>query len=146
LCRRGSGRTRLRGSALRGLGLKRCCLLRDGRRQRRGERGRGGGRGGSRRRLRRARGRLRRRRRYRGRRRDGLSLARRVRDRHGIGHIVDDDRVVHVVVDHVVRRRRHVSGRTHPNGYWPVDRHRQHKNSDGRRWRDEHHKIRRGRP
>jgi len=85
------------------------------------------------------------RRRHGCRRRHGLRLATRIRNRHGVRHVVDDDRVVNVVVDQVVRRRRYVSGRTDPDGNGPVNRHRQHEKSHRRRWRCEYHKLRRWR-
>jgi hypothetical protein len=85
------------------------------------------------------------RRRHRYRRRHGLGLTARIGNRHGVRHIINDNRVVDVVVNHVVRRRRHVSGRTHPDGNRSVDRHRQHKKSHGRQWRCQHHKPRRWR-
>jgi hypothetical protein len=72
-------------------------------------------------------------------------LTTRIGNRHGIRHIVDNDRVVHVVVNHVVRRRRHVSGRTDPDGNRLVDRHRQDEKRNGRRRRREHDEFRRRR-
>jgi hypothetical protein len=74
-----------------------------------------------------------------------LGLTTRIGNRHGICHIVDDDRVVDVVVNHVVRRWRHISGRTDPDGNRLVDRHRQDEKRQGRRrWR-EHDEFRRRR-
>jgi hypothetical protein len=70
------------------------------------------------------------------RRLDGPDLAGLVGHGHRIGHIVDHDGIVDVVVDDVVRRRRgHVSWRLHPYRDRPVDRHGQHeeRNRRGRR-------------
>ena len=75
--------------------------------------------------------------------RRGLSAP--VRDGDRIRHVVDDDRIVNVVVDDVVRRRRHVSRRTHPNRNRPVNRHRQQENPHRRRGRFQHDEFRRGR-
>jgi hypothetical protein len=144
-------RTRRSARALRTLVLKRGGLLRDRRRQRRRERR-------SRCRLRRpgggrcSRPRLRRhgrsglsRRRHRYRRRHSLGPTARIGNRHGVRNIVDDDRVVNVVVDHVVRRRRHVGRRTYPDRNRPIDRDRQQEKSNRWRRRCKHHKLRRRR-
>ena len=79
-------------------------------------------------------------RRCRNRRRNGFGLAGLVRNGHRVGDVIDDDRIVHVVVDHVIGRwRRHVARRRHPNWDWPIDRHRQNKQSNRRRrWRQDH--------
>ena len=54
-------------------------------------------------------------------------------DAHGVGRLVNDDRVVNVGEDDVVwRRRRHVDGRSHPNWNGPVDRHGQNEEADRR--------------
>jgi len=127
---------------VRGLGRKRGGLVRDRRRQRRRERGRGDVRRGRRYRLRRRCGGLGRRR-HGCRRRHGLGLAGRIRNRHGVRHVVNDDRVVDVGVDQVVGRRCHVGWWTDPDRNRPVDWHRQHEKSHGRRWRCEHHELRR---
>ena len=121
------------GDALRSLALKRGGLLRDGRRQRRpgccGDRRTGGGRS------------------WRlcsglSRRRQGLRLATWIGNRHGVCHIADDDRVVDVAVDHIVRWRRcHVSRRTNPHRHRSVHRHRQKKESYGRRRRRQQHEF-----
>jgi len=80
------------------------------------------------------------------RRRQGLRLAARIGNGHGVRHIANDDRVVDVAVDHVVRRgRRHISRRTDPYRHWPVYRHRQQEESDGRRRRREQQEFRRRR-
>jgi len=78
-------------------------------------------------------------------RRDGLRLAAGVGDRHGIGRVVDDDRVVDVVVDDVRWRRRHI-GRTivicrerNVFGNW------QNKDAECRRRRGQDHELRRRR-
>jgi len=68
--------------------------------------------------------------------RRGLSA--RVRDGDRIRHVVDDDCIVNVVVDDVVRRRSHVSRRTHPNRHGPVNRHRQQEDPHRRRRRFQH--------
>src|SRR5262249_18672809 len=82
---------------------------------------------------------------HRCRRRDGLGLTAWIGDRDGICHVVDYNRVVDVVVDHVVRRRGHVSGRTNPEGNRPVDRHWQDEKGYGWWRRREHHEFRRWR-
>jgi hypothetical protein len=86
-----------------------------------------------------------RRRRHRRRRSHGLSLAAGVSDRHGIRHVVDDDRIVDVVVDDIVGRRRYVRGWADPNRNRSVDRDWQDEKRNGRRGRREHHEFRRRR-
>src|SRR5262249_26271374 len=130
-----SGAARRRPCTLRTLILQGDGLLRDGRRQRRCDRRHGSGRG---RRLR-CSG-LRWGSRLRG-GRNGRGLAALVRDGGRVGHIVDDDRVVNVVVNYVVRWRGDVLRRTHPNRNGPVYRHGQQENSHWRRWRCQHNEF-----
>ncbi len=130
-----SGAARRRRRPLRSLILQGDGLLRNGRRQRRCDRRSGSGRD------RRPRcSALRWGSRLRG-GRNGRGLAALVRDGDRVGHIVDDDRVVNVVVDDVVRRRSHVLRRTHPDRNWPVYRHGQQENSPRRRWRCQHNEF-----
>ena len=71
-----------------------------------------------------------------GRRRcDGLSLAAWSGDVHHIGGLVDNDSVVSVAVDNVVRRRRDIFGRAHPDRDRHVIRTRQEECIGRRRWR-----------
>jgi ATP-dependent exoDNAse (exonuclease V) beta subunit len=71
--------------------------------------------------------------------RRGLSAQ--VRDGDRIRHVADDDCIVNVVVDDVVRRWSHVSRRTHPNRNGPVNRHRQQEDSHRRRGRFQHYEF-----
>jgi hypothetical protein len=64
-----------------------------------------------------------------------LRLAVRIGDGHHIGGVVDDDGVVNVVVDDVVRRRRHMPGRPHPHRDRHVIRTRQDEGIGWGRWR-----------
>jgi hypothetical protein len=68
------------------------------------------------------------------------ALARRRLDRHVVGRVVDDHRVVHVIVDDVVRRRRrNVGRRLHIGRNRLIDRNRQHEQANWRRrWRQRH--------
>jgi hypothetical protein len=134
LCRL-SRAARWRRYPLRILILQSDGLLRNGRRQRRSDR-------------RNRRGRDRRPRcsglRWGSRLRGGLNgrgLAALVRDSDRVGHIVDDDRTMNVVIDYVVRRRSHVLRRPHPNRNRPIYRHRQHENSHWLRWRCQHNEF-----
>jgi hypothetical protein len=62
-------------------------------------------------------------------------LTLRVGDRDQIGRVVDDDRVVDVVVDDVARRRLYLRRRRHPHRYRPILRYRQHESDNWRWWR-----------
>jgi len=67
-----------------------------------------------------------------------LGLALRVRDRDQVGRVVDDDRVVDVVVDDVARRRLDLRRRRHPHRHWPILGDRQHESD---RWRGRRRQI-----
>jgi hypothetical protein len=71
------------------------------------------------------------------RRRDGLSLPGRIGHRNRIGRVVDDDGVVNVVVDEVVRRRRNVLRWIDVHGYRHINRNRKNVFIDRRRWRSQ---------
>jgi hypothetical protein len=62
-------------------------------------------------------------------------LALRVGDRDKIGRVVDDDRVVDVVVDDIARRRLDLRRWCHPYGYRPILGDRQHESDHRRGWR-----------
>ena len=77
---------------------------------------------------------------------DGPGLAGLVGNGDRVGHVIHHDRIVHVVVDDIVRRwRGHVSRRLHPYRDRSVDRHRQHEDSDRRRGRRQYDEFRRRR-
>ena len=84
-----------------------------------------------------------------GDRRDRLrrALSTRRLDRHVVGGVVDNHRVVHVVVDDVVgRRRRDVGRRLHIGRNRLIDRNRQHEQANWRwRWRQRDPERGRGR-
>jgi hypothetical protein len=63
-----------------------------------------------------------------------LGLALRVGNRDQIGGVVDDDRVVDVVVDDVAWRRLDLRRRRHPHRHRPILGDRQHESNHGR-WR-----------
>ena len=78
-------------------------------------------------------------------RRHSRRLPASIGDRHDVGRVVDHDRVVDVVEDHIVRRwRSHVDRRANPNWNRAVYRDRQHEEGD-RGWgrREQHHELRR---
>jgi hypothetical protein len=76
---------------------------------------------------------------------DGLSLAARSGDVHHIGGLVDHNGVVSVVVDDVVRRRRDIFGRTHPDRDRHIIRTRKNECIGRRRGRRQVDEIRRSR-
>ena len=143
---RGSGcARRAAGNASRHPGI---CSRRDRRRQRRANGGRRGGSGGC---CARTRSRTNRCPSNGGDWLRGALTARRLNG-HVVGRVVDDHRVVHVVVDDVVGwRRRNISWRPHICWDRLVDRDRQHEQADGwrgrrqreperRRWCEEDHR------
>jgi hypothetical protein len=75
-----------------------------------------------------------------------LALPTRIGDDNGIGRVVDDNRVVDVVVDDIVGRRRNVVWRVDIDRHRRISRNRKNVRIDRRRWRsqiDEIHRPRR---
>ena len=71
------------------------------------------------------------------RRRDRLSLPGRIGHRNRIGRVVDDNGVVNVVVDEVIRRRRNVLRRIYVYGDRHINRNRKNVFIGRRRWRSQ---------
>ncbi len=71
------------------------------------------------------------------RRRDCLSLPGRIGHRNRIGRVVDDNGIVNVVVDEVVRRRRNVPRWVDPHRHRHVDRNGKNVFINRRRWRSQ---------
>ncbi len=71
------------------------------------------------------------------RRRDRLGLPGRIGHRHRIGDVVDDNGVVNVVVDEVIRRRRNVLRGIYVHRYRHINRNGKNVFVDRRRWRSQ---------
>jgi len=66
-----------------------------------------------------------------------LALPTRIGDYNGIGRVVDDNRVVDVVVDDIVGRRRNVVWRVDIDRHRRISRNRKHVGINRRRWRSQ---------
>jgi len=80
-------------------------------------------------------------RRRRDRRRDRLTLPGRIGHRNRIGRVVDNDGVVNIVVDEVIRRRRNVLRRIDPHWYRHINRNGKNVGINRRRWRSQIDKV-----